>query len=79
MKALYPYLLNIHIVFGALGLLSGSINLMLKKGGVIHKKIGFSFVLSMLITGISALLLATFGQLIDRFGIHWMMNYNHQS
>lgn len=60
MKALYPYLLNIHIVFGALGLLSGSINLMLKKGGVIHKKIGFTFVLSMLITGISALLLATF-------------------
>jgi len=22
---------------------------------------------------------ATFGQLIDRFGIHWMMNCNHQS
>lgn len=60
MKALYPYLLNIHILFGAFGLLSGSINLMLKKGGVIHKKIGFTFVLSMLITGISALLLATF-------------------
>ena len=28
-------MLNIHILFGALGLLSGSINLMLKKGGCI--------------------------------------------
>lgn len=59
MKALYPYLLNIHILFGAIGLLSGSVNLLLKKGGVIHKKIGKVFVLSMLLTGLSALLLAS--------------------
>ncbi|MEL0301274.1 MAG: VOC family protein, partial [Flavobacteriaceae bacterium] len=21
---------------------------------------------------------ATYGQLVDRFGLHWMMNFNHQ-
>ncbi len=58
MSFLYPYLLTLHILFGSIGLLSGSFNLLRKKGGSIHVKIGNLFVLSMLITGSTAFFMA---------------------
>ena len=58
MSFLYPYLLTTHILFGSIGLLSGSYNLLRKKGGSIHVKVGKLFVVSMLITGSTALLMA---------------------
>ena len=58
MSFLYPYLLTTHILFGSIGLLSGSYNLLRKKGGSIHVKVGKLFVISMLIIGSTALLMA---------------------
>ena len=58
MSFFYPYLLTSHILFGSIGLLSGSYNLLRKKGGSIHVKVGKLFVISMLITGSTAFLMA---------------------
>jgi uncharacterized membrane protein len=54
---LYSFFLLLHIFTGSLGLLSGSLNLILKKGSVIHKTIGRVFVLSMISTALVALVL----------------------
>jgi uncharacterized membrane protein len=58
MNFLYPYLLTLHILFGSIGLLSGSLNILRKKGGSIHVKVGKVFISSMLITGFAGLLMA---------------------
>lgn len=58
MNFLYPYLLTLHILFGSIGLLSGSLNILRKKGGSIHRKVGKIFISSILITGFAGLLMA---------------------
>lgn len=55
--AFYSFFLLLHVLTGSLGLLSGSINLILKKGSKIHKTIGRVFVFSMISTALIALLL----------------------
>lgn len=55
--AFYSFFLLLHVLTGSLGLLSGRINLILKKGGEIHKTIGRVFVFSMISTALIALLL----------------------
>ena len=58
MTAIYPYFLTIHIIFGSLGLFTGAVNLLRKKGGKTHEGIGKLFVISMIVTGFSALTLS---------------------
>ena len=53
-----PIYLQPIFYFGSIGLLSGSYNLLRKKGGSIHVKVGKLFVISMLIIGSTALLMA---------------------
>lgn len=50
-------LLFIHIFFGSCGLISGTISMILKKGNEKHKKTGRIFTISMLLTGLSAILI----------------------
>src|SRR5688572_8723980 len=58
MEDLFNTLLLIHIVGGSVGLLTGSFNLFRKKGDKKHRTIGKIFVCSMLMAGISSLILA---------------------
>ena len=58
MPFLYSILLYIHIATGSLALLTGTINMVQKKGGIKHRKMGRFYVGSMLATGISALIMA---------------------
>ena len=51
-------LLYIHVVFGAIALLSGSIAIAVKKGGFVHRKSGLVFVPSMLISALVSMLVA---------------------
>lgn len=50
--------LTLHIIGGGVGLVSGTLNLILKKGGKRHQLIGHFFFYGMLLAGSSALLLA---------------------
>ncbi|MBK9591263.1 MAG: hypothetical protein IPO32_07100 [Crocinitomicaceae bacterium] len=50
--------LIVHIIGGGAGLISGTLNLILKKGGKIHKIIGQFFFFGMLVAGLSALILS---------------------
>ncbi len=50
--------LILHIIGGGVGLISGNLNLILKKGSKIHKLIGHFFFYGMLVAGSSALLLS---------------------
>lgn len=50
-------LLFIHILFGSFGLIAGTISMVLKKGNNKHKKIGRIFAFSMLLTGLSAIMI----------------------
>lgn len=50
-------LLFIHIFFGSCGLISGTISMILKKGNEKHKKVGRIFTVSMILTGLSAILI----------------------
>jgi uncharacterized membrane protein len=56
--ALFGLALGIHITSGSVGLLSGTINIIRRKGDVAHSRIGKAFFWSMLCTGFSSLLLA---------------------
>ena len=58
MELLYQIILIIHIISGSLGLLTGTINILQKKGGKRHRQIGRLFVFFMVSTGISSILLA---------------------
>ena len=58
MELLFQIILIIHIVSGSLGLLTGTINILQKKGGKRHRQIGRLFIFFMITTGISSILLA---------------------
>ena len=58
MSTLYQSLLFLHITAGSLSLLTGSLNMILPKGGKMHQKIGRLFVTGMMLTGASALFMA---------------------
>lgn len=58
MEFLFQIILIIHIISGSLGLLTGTINILQKKGGKRHRQIGRLFVFFMISTGISSILLA---------------------
>jgi uncharacterized membrane protein len=52
-------LLIVHVLLGSIGLLVGSIIIFLKKGDAVHRKLGKVFSYAMLLSGVSALVLAT--------------------
>ena len=58
MSYIYTLILSIHIVAGSISLFFGTINMLIKKGGEIHRKAGRVFVVSMMLTGISALIMS---------------------
>ena len=58
MLTLYQILLVLHIAAGTLSLITGSLNMILPKGGKRHQKIGRVFVTGMMLTGGSALFMA---------------------
>ena len=58
MPTLYQFFLILHIAAGSLSLFTGSLNMILPKGGKRHQKIGRVFVAGMMLTGGSALFMA---------------------
>lgn len=58
MDHIFTIFLIIHVIAGAIGLLSGTWNMISKKGTLQHKQIGKVFYLSMLATGGSSIILA---------------------
>ncbi len=48
----------LHVIFGATALLSGSIALIVKKGGFVHRKSGLVFVVTMIISAIVSMIIA---------------------
>src|SRR5215210_5404413 len=54
-------LLPIHIAAGGLALVLGTVALLVKKGGTIHRRSGLLFVYAMLVMGISASILGNWG------------------
>lgn len=58
MNTVFNVFLILHIAGGSVGLLTGAINILRKKGDKKHRFIGILFLFSMLTTGISALVLA---------------------
>ena len=58
METTFTILLVIHIISGSIGLLTGTTNLIRKKGDKSHKKIGLFFLYGMLINGVSGLLMS---------------------
>lgn len=58
MELTFKVFLFIHIFSGTIGLLSGTLNMINKKGNKLHKQIGLFFFYGMLINGISALVVA---------------------
>ena len=58
LELLFQIILIIHIIAGSLGLLTETINILLKKGGKRHRQIGRLFVFFMVTTGISSIILA---------------------
>jgi uncharacterized membrane protein len=58
MDSLFTFFLIVHIVNGATGLIAGTINLIRRKGDPLHRRIGVVFVITMLLTGSSAIVLS---------------------
>ena len=58
MQTLFQIFLVLHITGGAVGLLSGTINIIRKKGDKKHKLVGKFFLYGMLLAGFSALVLS---------------------
>ena len=58
MQIIFKILLTLHIIGGALGLVTGTINLVRKKGDKNHKRTGKLFVYGMLTAGFSSLMLS---------------------
>lgn len=58
MEALFTIFLILHILGGSTGLITGTINLVRRKGDRKHKQIGKIFTYAMLTTGFSALILS---------------------
>jgi uncharacterized membrane protein len=59
MERIYEILLAIHIAAGFTGLLSGLLNMSMKKGGKTHRMVGKFFVGGMMISSIIALIMAS--------------------
>ena len=53
------YLIYIHAFIGGVGLASGSMSMVFKKGGNVHKKAGNVFVFSMVISAVLSLIIST--------------------
>jgi len=60
MEALVSSLLILHITAGAIGLISGTINIARRKGDRLHKVIGIIFFYAMMVVGFSAIVLSLF-------------------
>lgn len=58
MDTLFTFFLLLHIVNGTTGLIAGTINLIRRKGDPLHRRIGVVFVIAMLLTGSSAIVLS---------------------
>ena len=58
METIFTILLIIHIIAGSLGLLTGTINIIKKKGDKAHKNVGKFFFYSMLINGFAGLIMS---------------------
>jgi len=58
MNIIFKVFLIFHIVGGSIGLLTGMLNILRKKGDKSHKLVGKIFLISMLTAGISSLILA---------------------
>ncbi len=58
MELVFQIILIIHIISGSLGLLTGTINILQKKGVKRHRQIGRLFVFFMITAGISSIILA---------------------
>jgi len=59
MNIIYKVFLFLHIVGGSVGLLTGMLNVLRNKGDKNHKFVGKVFLISMIISGVSALVLAS--------------------
>lgn len=57
-EATIQTLILIHILFGATALLAGSIALVVKKGGFVHRKSGLAFVITMPISSVVSMMVA---------------------
>ena len=58
MDTLFTFFLIVHIVNGSIGLIAGTINLLRRKGDSFHRRVGLIFVVTMLLTGSSAIVLS---------------------
>jgi uncharacterized membrane protein len=57
-ELIFNILLYIHIIAGGMGLITGTINLIKKKGDKLHKNVGLFFLYGMIINGISGLFMS---------------------
>jgi uncharacterized membrane protein len=57
-EQLFSFFLIVHIVGGSIGLISGTIVMLRKKGDKIHKRIGNAFTIGMSMVGISSFILS---------------------
>src|SRR6187402_3021155 len=55
MESLFTPLLILHVIAGSVGLITGTINLIRRKGDSLHRNIGKIFVNAMLLAGFSAI------------------------
>lgn len=74
-EELYIPVLILHIVSGVIALLVGTVNLMRKKGDEIHKSIGSLFVLAMLISSFSSIILSIIKSNVFLFLIGFLTLY----
>lgn len=58
MHSIFTVFLVVHIIGGGIGLISGSVNILLKKGGKTHRRVGSIFYMAMIISSISSLILS---------------------
>lgn len=57
-EATIQTLILVHVLFGATALLTGSVALVVKKGGFIHRKSGLAFVVTMIISSVVSMIVA---------------------
>lgn len=58
METIFKILLFIHVLAGSIGLFTGTVNIVRKKGDMPHKKIGLFFLYAMLINGVAGFFMA---------------------
>lgn len=59
MEGYINILVYVHAIFGGLALLSGLVSIIAKKGGQTHKRFGLIFYYTMIISGVTAMFVAT--------------------